>query len=315
MTDRRFGIEIETKGITKERAAKVLRLVGLQVAIEGYNHTARNHWKIVTDASVRGGFEVVSPVLQGEEGLEAVRAAITALDDAGATVNRSCGLHVHFDASGLTALELKNIVLRYASFERRIDRFMPPSRRDDSNTYCKSLRTLAESPSFRNARTIHDLVTAQGSRYFKVNLQSYQRHGTVEFRQHSGTVNAPKAVSWVRFLASFIEASREAQAPAATAQAAPPLTGKQASLLELIQGVGASTASLTQALGWQPHTLRAAITRLRQAGIQVATGRTSEGTTYRAESAGPRAEADDLFRGVEPDVRRFYEYRTAVLAA
>ena len=71
MTGRHFGIEIETAGITKERAAKVLRLVGLQVAIEGYNHTTRNHWKIVSDASVQGGFEVVSPVLHGEDGLVA----------------------------------------------------------------------------------------------------------------------------------------------------------------------------------------------------------------------------------------------------
>ena len=63
MTGRHFGIEIETAGITQERAAKVLRLVGLQVAIEGYNHTTRNHWKIVSDASVQGGFEFFGPVI------------------------------------------------------------------------------------------------------------------------------------------------------------------------------------------------------------------------------------------------------------
>lgn len=318
MTGRHFGIEIETAGITKERAAKVLRLVGLQVAIEGYNHTTRNHWKIVSDASVQGGFEVVSPVLNGEQGLEAVRAAITALDDAGATINRTCGLHVHFDAQSLAAEEFKAIVRRYARFEQDIDSFMPPSRRKDANTFCRSIRSLAGSAPFNRARTIQDLAQAQGGRYYKINLQSYQRHGTIEFRQHGGTVNAPKAVNWIRFLDAFIEASRQnTGAPAAQPQAPARLTGKMAQVLDLIsRESGATTEALAEATGWQRHTIRAAITRIRQAGFQIATRRTRAGSTYKAEArAAERQEADDLFRGIEPDVRRFYEYRAAVLAA
>lgn len=64
MTDRRFGIELEIAGMSKQRAAKVLRITGLRAAIKGCNHTTRNHWKVVNDSSVRDGFEVACPVLQ-----------------------------------------------------------------------------------------------------------------------------------------------------------------------------------------------------------------------------------------------------------
>jgi hypothetical protein len=41
-------------------------------------------------------------------------------------------------------------------------------------------------------------------RYFALNFQSYANHGTLEFRQHSGTVDAEKATQWVRLVVGFI---------------------------------------------------------------------------------------------------------------
>ncbi|MFW5490638.1 MAG: amidoligase family protein [Desulfovibrio sp.] len=64
MTDRRFGIELEIAVMAKQRTAKVLRITGLRAAIEGCNHTTRNHWKVVSDSSVRDDFEVACPFLQ-----------------------------------------------------------------------------------------------------------------------------------------------------------------------------------------------------------------------------------------------------------
>ncbi|GAB6035454.1 hypothetical protein JCM15519_38860 [Fundidesulfovibrio butyratiphilus] len=308
--ERRFGVEIEIAGIAQERVERVLTLVGITVTREAYNHTARSHWKIVSDSSVRDGFEVVSPVLEGEAGIEELRTVITALDDAGATINKTCGLHIHFDASGFTSDHLKNLVLRYAMFEAEIDAFMPPSRRGASNHYCNTLADLVASPSFRQATTISGLVAAQGSRYYKVNLQSYQRHGTVEFRQHSGTVNAPKAINWVRFLDAFVEASAsellEAIQPAR-------LTGSQRLLWELIQA-GSTVAEIQAATGWQPHTLRAAVTRLRQAGVRIELTRQGTEKRYRAIPTAGAAD-DHVYRGVDPAVERFYRNRAAVLAA
>ncbi len=56
---------------------------------------------------------------------------------------------------------------------------------------------------------------------------------------------------------------------------------------------GASLPALREATGWQAHTLRAALTRLRHAGHTVKRGRSDEGvTTYRiAEGAAEAATA------------------------
>ncbi|KAF5033259.1 putative amidoligase enzyme [anaerobic digester metagenome] len=314
MLNRTFGIEIEITGMDRQRAAQILNIVGLSAMAEGYNHQTRAHWKVVADSSVPGGCEVVSPPLRGEEGLEQVRTAITALDDAGAKISVSCGLHVHFDASGLTASQIRNLVTRYARFENEIDRFMPPSRRGDANQYCKSLRAIARNREFQSARTIDDMVRAQGSRYFKINLQSYHRHGTIEFRQHSGTVNAPKALNWIRFLDAFIEASKTEECRQPQAVAA--FRGKNATLVELMRREqGATTEDLTEATGWQRHTVRAAITRIRQTGTEVVSARRNGLTCYRLASDSLLGASDSLFRGISQEIERFYKNRAAVLAA
>jgi len=213
---RKFGVELEMKGMTREEAVRVLRAIDISVQNEGYNHTCRDHWKIVPDGSVHGGFEVVSPVLQGEEGLEQLRAVTAALKDSGGKDARNCGVQVPvFDAADLNVGYIRAIVSRYAAHERKIDAFMPSSCRGNNNTYCRSLATVVASDRFRNAASLGQLVEAQPGRYFKVNLQSYRVHGTIEFRQHSGTLESPKAVNWVRFLAAFIESAKPRWMPRA----------------------------------------------------------------------------------------------------
>ncbi|MGM9509524.1 amidoligase family protein [Larkinella sp. GY13] len=204
--DRRFGVEIEAYNVDRHVLANALSAAGISVEVEGYNHTTRRHWKIVTDASLNGqqAFELVSPILEGQAGLDEVKTVCRVLKQKNAYINRSCGLHVHFDASGMGLEQLKNMIVNYANYERVIDRFMPQSRRD--NYYCKSVRTLASRVEI--ARTINGLVSLQGDRYEKVNLQSYSRHRTVEFRQHSGTIEFSKISNWILFLHNLVEMSK-----------------------------------------------------------------------------------------------------------
>ena len=42
----KFGIEIEAYNCNMERLARELREAGIRVAVEGYNHTTRDHWKL-----------------------------------------------------------------------------------------------------------------------------------------------------------------------------------------------------------------------------------------------------------------------------
>jgi len=61
--------------------------------------------------------------------------------------------------------------------------------------------------------------------------------------------------------------SRKARA---RAPAAAPPTSKKDQLIALLRGKGgADVQALSDALGWQPHTVRAALTGLRKAGVMV----------------------------------------------
>lgn len=62
---------------------------------------------------------------------------------------------------------------------------------------------------------------------------------------------------------------------------------KQAQLLSLLSCPdGAAMSEMTKATGWQPHSVRAALTGLRKRGIAVLCGKSDTGTTvYRADAA------------------------------
>lgn len=202
--NRRFGVEIEAYNCQRERLARELREAGINVAVEGYNHTTRNHWKLVTDSSLRGNdtFELVSPVLQGEAGLQELQKVCWVLEYCDVKVNDSCGLHIHMDAADFTLDTWKNLAITYKNLESVIDAFMPASRRD--NYYCKSLSRISAT-SIQHAQSVRDLQNVFGnSRYNKLNLEAYSRHCTVEFRQHSGTTNFTKMENWIRFAANMI---------------------------------------------------------------------------------------------------------------
>jgi hypothetical protein len=46
-------------------------------------------------------------------------------------------------------------------------------------------------------------------RYFKLNLQSFFRTGTVEFRNHAGTVNADKVINYIRLTGAMVQDSND----------------------------------------------------------------------------------------------------------
>lgn len=214
--NRTFGVEIEIYGLDQNQAAVALQNAGLYAQVQNYNHGRFDGWKVVTDGSIvpsgghGGGCEIVSPILRGEEGIADLRKACQALSAAGARVNRTCGLHVHVGTNDLSANDAAMILSRYARFESVIDSWMPESRRESRNSFCRSIQPIVQGRiNNRSWANIADVASQFGrDRYFKVNMDAYARHRTIEFRQHSGTVNAGKIENWVRFLLAFIEASR-----------------------------------------------------------------------------------------------------------
>ena len=222
LMSRRFGVEIEfLSTITVEHAVTTLRAAGIQVEYMAYTHSTTPHWKIVTDGSC--GYELVSPVLEGERGIEEVRKAAAALEAAGATVDKRCGLHVHFDARSMNLKAVKNLFKLWLKFEDVLDTFQPQSRRGNNNTYCRTNldHSIIDAGNHRGqcsqmfskidaCKNMDQMKQLYPCRYRKLNIHSYFRHQTLEVRHHSGTTDPAKITNWVRLMARMFDAAESA---------------------------------------------------------------------------------------------------------
>lgn len=211
LTNRTFGVELEFVGVHPRDVARAINNVdGIDCYYEGYHHRTTAYWKLVTDQSIDGtGGEIVSPILMGDEGARQLELVIAALDTIeGISVNVSCGLHVHLDVADLTVNEIQTTYERYADYESQIDMIMPRSRRGNNSRWCGSITNVKTRVKNVRTKSKAGLANAAG-RYYKVNLQSLTRYGTMEFRQHSGTINFDKIINWVSFLMAFVEKSKK----------------------------------------------------------------------------------------------------------
>lgn len=225
-----FGVELEFilgAGTNREALARRISEAGVPCSSESYNHTTGRHWKITTDGSVdpyyTTGFEIVSPILRGEEGFRQTQIVCDILKATGCKVNKKCGLHVHVGASDWELATFKNLMLLYKQAETHIDSFMAPSRRNSENAYAKSLRI--DNGLLNIASNMDDVARACGQqpgrgnvrssgRYYKVNLQCYWQHGTVEFRHHQGTIEADKVLNWTKLCLRMALAAKQGTAVA-----------------------------------------------------------------------------------------------------
>lgn len=327
-TTRRFGLELECIGMNAQRVTDLLRNAGINVAdYAGYTHRVSGQWKVVTDSSVPNGCEVVSPPLKGNaEGFAEVKRVCEILNDAGCDVNKDCGSHCHIELNDATPEHIANIYNRYRKFEALIDSFMPRSRRGENNSYCKSLSTLSRlAPQATNDATCRQRT----NRFYKVNLCSFVKYGTIEFRQHSGSLNGSKLVKWVTFLLEFVDASKVAVAPAvAEAQVTPSrhgvygrLRGHSRAIVDMLQGntFGLTAQTIADQLGTTRASVQSIVCRLRRQGYHISTGRrycliagsTSEGAQRTVVSSS----SDELWNGISTEVKSYYTRRIAILAA
>ena len=205
-TNRTFGIEIEFVGLCRFEAERVINARDVDCRVEHYNHTTQRYWKIVTDASLRPvnghAYELVSPILTGDAGVAELKTVLDAINEAGAQVNVSCGLHVHLGCQDMTMNQIATLYERYAAYESQIDSIMPRSRRGNAR-WARSLANMTE-----RVKGCADKHEAEWfDRYYKINLSNVARRGAIEFRQHSGTTDFVKISNWLAFLQQFIERS------------------------------------------------------------------------------------------------------------
>src|SRR5690625_1344727 len=114
--ERTMGIEIEFFGVHYQRVVDAMNAAGIRTVWGRYTHEVMAHWKVVTDSSVTSagtgtgnGLEIVSPPLTEEGMTEELKKVCEVLEQIGARVDRTCGVHVHHDIDDLTVENVKNI--------------------------------------------------------------------------------------------------------------------------------------------------------------------------------------------------------------
>lgn len=207
----KVGIEVEFTGASRTNVASIANDRNLNVQTERYTHRVTNHWKLVSDCSLGSreqSGELVSPVLVwNDQAKEEVRKVLKVLQDVGASVNRSCGLHIHLSWDEMATYQVKHLVKRFTKYERAFDLMMPESRR--SSRWCREMSDDVVNPIINASDNISlsRLGSSSRTRYVKLNTNSLSRYTTVEFRQHSGTIEHEKIIKWIDLLISFTKAS------------------------------------------------------------------------------------------------------------
>ena len=120
MFKKKFGIEIEFTGITRNKASKVVSelLNGTITETRDYYDTKvitapdSKRWKVMYDGSLRCqskrngeivcasrdySCELVSPILTYDEDINTLQELVRILRKAGGLTNSSCGIHVHLN--------------------------------------------------------------------------------------------------------------------------------------------------------------------------------------------------------------------------
>lgn len=216
----KFGVEIECFHVKRVDIKKELDKIGIPSYIETYGHGIPNGFKLTLDGSVTNegtdyiddfygervlkGVEVVSPVLEGEEGLEQLRKVLYVLNKLGARVDTSCSIHVHLDTTYLDYNDIKNVLIFYYNYQDVIECLIHEDRRNGNNPYCLPIE-FEQLKKVRKANSLEKMGFYMRTRKKCVNIRSYRRgYNTIEFRSLHGTLLFDEIYNWLMLLQNIM---------------------------------------------------------------------------------------------------------------
>jgi hypothetical protein len=198
---------------------------------------------IVEDGSLPdSGYEINTNPSSGDVFIKHITELCTALSEAEAHVDRSCGMHCHVSASDYSYFDLFKLCRLYTLIEDGMFSCVAPSRRN--NRYAKRCAdayrfghyttfkndiiaalygddALRLRPSWDNTKgkpstryhrgknRLAPMAEKYGQeRYNALNLHSFFYRGTVEFRHHQGSTQAHKATRWGMLCAAVLDAAQ-----------------------------------------------------------------------------------------------------------
>jgi len=235
---RAFGVEIETVGATRTVLANAIAKVfpGSTVS-KGTDWYASIYvtmpdgrvWRLMSDGSLTGRSrgsrptfsekcaEVVSPILTWAD-MDQLQEVVRVIRRAGATVDASCGIHVHVDARDLTVKQVANLVTDVSNNEGMFDEMLGIAN-NRRHQWCKplpmekaaritALRETEEAAKVaRESKALADVWYGgsyesrtkhyNSTRYHGLNLHALYTKGTVEFRWFQPSLHAGEVKAYV----------------------------------------------------------------------------------------------------------------------
>jgi hypothetical protein len=200
--ERKFGVELELI---------FPRSVGRETIYAAISAAGVSDWRVKGDGSLtagngRVGWEIVSPILRGQDGIDQIEKICRVVRDLGATVNRTCGLHVHHDVADCTVDALKNIARGWINNRHLIDGLVSESRREGGSYYCRPLSSH-DLQIIERCTTVEEMRRIGIDRYRTLNYAAFARFGTIEVRQHQGTMSFEKIRTWIMLGKAIIDSA------------------------------------------------------------------------------------------------------------
>jgi hypothetical protein len=249
------GKEIFSSGRKKGKIIKSPRMFGVEFEIVPDKNVSEidgefkffsnmDKWGVGDDGSLSdGGVEVTTPPMSLSRGEDAIIEFCSKAKEAGWTVDRTCGTHVHLDAPEFkdNPRLLRRLVLSYLLLDNAILKMLPRERR--RNRYCSPLNrknaVLGRAHIERGAGfTLGDFINSSSisalrekiykvktraeveqelqnhyssSRYYGINFHSLwnRGYGTIEIRYHHGTLNSYELLPWIAFHQHILDNARK----------------------------------------------------------------------------------------------------------
>lgn len=187
-SSRRYGIELETNRGT---------------ASDQFAFGAKD------DGSIEG-WEFVSHVLRGDEGMEEIRNFMAS----GHNIRHgeNCGFHMHMDMRRMEDTERFGVFMAYMATENWWFQQIHRNRRE--NSYCTRMnpqRVLTDVKTAIERSTPFRDFCYSYNRYSWMNVSAFQKHGTFENRLHQSTWEFAEVKRWVILNLRFVRFARQLQ--------------------------------------------------------------------------------------------------------
>ena len=215
---------------------------------------------------------------------------------------------------------VRDVIQRYADHQSDIDAILAPSRREHGNAsrFCRSIRNLGftghNADQFGAAENASRMADMLGGKFGAINMQTWSRIGTVEFRQHQATLEIDKLEAWCLLIDAMFRYSDlqrlDYTAPQTTIVATPSAPHRSGSRLAVMWDMcrrdgGAHVSDISAATGWTADTIRARVSEWRNThGDQAIITHTQQayGHRYGSSNGGHDLNGYEIAREIETTV-------------